>query len=97
MSTPSRLRFHDLQKFGAGARGFGYELLAAEFTQVAGGLAGVVGGVGLPGHGVDFGGHIGHGEPVRRRGEGEHGRQGGADPGLVHIDAADPAGARLRR
>ena len=34
--------------------------------------------------------------PVGRRGEGEHGRQRGADPGLVHIDAADPAGAPLR-
>jgi hypothetical protein len=77
-------------------RGFADELLAAEFAQIVGGLAGVVGGVGLPGHGVDFGGHVGHGEPVGRCGEGEHGGQGGADPGLVHIDAADPAGAQLR-
>ena len=84
------------QIVAAGARGFGDELLAAEFAQIVGGLAGVVGGVVLPGHGVDFGGHIGHGEPVGRCGEGEHGRQGGADPGLVHIDAADPAGAQLR-
>jgi hypothetical protein len=52
--------------------------------------------VGLPGHGVDNGGHIGHGEPVGRCGEGQHGGWGGADPGLVHIDAADPAGAQLR-
>lgn len=51
------------QIVAAGARGFADELLAAEFAQVVGGLAGVVGGVGLPGHGVDLGGHIGHGEP----------------------------------
>ena len=70
------------QMVAAGARGFADELFAAEFAQVVGGLAGVVGGVGLPGHGVDLGGHVGHGEPVGRCGEGEHGGQGGADPGL---------------
>ena len=84
------------QVVAAGARGFADELLAAEFAQVVSGLAGVVGGVGLSGHGVDLRGHIGHGEPVGRCGESEHGRQRGADPGLVHIDAADPAGAQLR-
>ena len=52
------------QVVAAGARGFDHELLAAEFAQIVGGLAGVVAGVGLPGHGVDLGGHVGHGEPV---------------------------------
>jgi hypothetical protein len=42
----------------AGARELGHELLGAEFTQIVAGAAGVIGGVGLPGQGVDFGGQI---------------------------------------
>jgi hypothetical protein len=47
------------QVVAAGPAGFADELLAAAFAQVVGSLAGVVGGVGLPGHGVDLGSHIG--------------------------------------
>jgi len=59
-------------------------------------MADVMSGMGLPGHGADFGGHIGPGGPVGRRGEGVHRHQRGTDSVLVHIDAADPAGAQLR-
>lgn len=84
------------QIVAACARGFGHELLGAEFAQIVHGLAGVVGGQ----HGSTRSWRglwrsTGYGEPAGRRGEGEHGRQRGADPGLVHIDAADPAGAHL--
>jgi hypothetical protein len=73
----------------AGPAGFGDELLAAEFTQVVGGLPGGVAVV--PGEVADLGGVLGDGESARGRGQGECGGQGGPDPRLVQVDPGDPA------
>ena len=69
----------------------GDEVLGAEFAQVAGALADRV--AGLPGHGADPGGVLGDGEAVRRGGQGQCRGEGGADPGLVQVDAAGAGGA----
>ena len=47
----------------------------------------------MAGHRLDPGGELGDGEAARRGGQGERCRQGGADPGLVQVDAAGAGGA----
>ena len=57
-------------------------------------LCGLTGGVAVVAdHRLDPGCVLGDGEAVRRCGQGQCCRQGGADSGLVQIDAADPGGA----
>ena len=80
-----------------GSSWFVEHLLAAELAQVVGGLAGAVVTVGLPGHGVDLGGELGGGEAVGCHRKGEDTGEGGADPRLVQVDAADPGGTELGR
>jgi hypothetical protein len=75
----------------AGAAGLGDEALPAELSQVVSGLAGGVAVV--AGHRLDPGCVLGNGEAMRRGGQGQCGRQGGADPGFVQVDAADPGDA----
>src|SRR6266702_3858819 len=67
------------------------EVLPAELAQVVSGLADRV--AGLAGHGADPGGVLGDGEAVRRGVQGQCRREGGADPRLVQVDAADPGSA----
>src|SRR6266568_837511 len=75
----------------AGPAGLGGEVLAAELAQVVGGLPGGVAAV--VGQGADLGGMLGDGESVWRGGQGQRGRQGGADPGPVEVDAGGAGGA----
>ena len=75
----------------AGRAGLDDQALAAELAQVVGALADRV--AGLPGHLPDPGGELGDGEAMWCGGQGQCRREGGADPGLVQVDAADAGGA----
>jgi hypothetical protein len=67
--------------------------LPPELAEVVGGLPGGVGG--LSGQRVCLGGELRNGEAVGGGGQGEHCGQGGTQPWLVEIDAADADGSDL--
>jgi hypothetical protein len=76
--------------------GFGKELLAAQFAQVVGALAGAVVVGGLSGHRSDLGGELGDGEALRGDRQRECRGERGANPGEVHVDTADPGCGDVR-
>jgi len=65
-------------------------VLAPQLAQVVAALADGV--AGLSAEPADCGGEFGGGEPVGGGGQGERGREGGADAGLVQVDAAGADG-----
>ena len=79
----------------AAAYGFVDEVVAAEFAQVVGGLAGGV--VVVSGEVVHLVGQVGDGEPVGVGGERDDGGQGGAGARLVQVDTTDAGSADDRR
>lgn len=71
-------------------------MFAAQLAQVVGALAGGVAVRGLSGHRPDLGGELSDGEPLRGDRQRERRGEGGADPGYVEVDAADPGSRVLR-